>query len=195
MHTDGVGTDLVEAGESSPPETVRVFLEHGHAPRERMWAQLVAPDRARLLNISRFCAVSIGDVFEVEPFCGCEYGDGMPHYRAVRQVARGSRRVQVFTRGTSPKRAERVLDYLETWPVEDPTATYSRPAPGMLTPGVCPCCGLPLGLVAQGMQDNEHPDYHWVLAFPLDTDEDRIIEFLDRVPFLAFHELMPDEDE
>lgn len=192
MHTDGGSTDLVEG---PALETVRVFLEHGHAPRERMWAHLVAPDLARLSNISRFCAVSVGDVFEVEPFCGCEYEDGMPHYRAVRQVSQGSQRVQLFTRGTSPKRMERVLDYLEAWPAEDPTATYSRPAPGMLTPGVCPCCGLPLGLIAHGMPDDETPCLHWCLAFPLDADEDRIAAFLDGVPFVEFHGLMPEEDE
>lgn len=189
-----VGSGSLFTPDGTPPEMVRMFLEHGHAPRERMWAELVSSDRVRLLNISRFCDASIGDVFEVEKFCGCEYADGMPHYRAVRQVARGSRRVQAFTRGASPKRAARVLDYLETWPTEN-GETYIRPAPGMLTPGTCPCCGKPVGVVAHGMQDDETVDYHWVLAFSLDADEDRIRKFLDRLPFLAFHELMPDDGE
>lgn len=192
MHNAG-GTDLELATEERPP-VVRVFLEHGHAPRERMWGELLAADRVRLANASRFSNVSCGDVFAVEPFCGCEYGDGMPHYRAVRQVSRGSRRVQLYTRGRSQKRIDKVLDYLETWPTAE-DATYGRPAPGMLTAGACPCCGEPYGVIAHGMLDEEFGAFHWVLAFPLDTDEDALTAFLDRVPFVAFHELMPDEEE
>jgi hypothetical protein len=103
----------------------------------------------------------------------------------------------MFTRGTTPKRIEAVLDYLETWPTAD-GATYDRPAPGMLTPGSCPCCGSPLGMIAHGMKDpleTKPRDIHWTLCLPLDVDVDALREFLDDVPFLAFHELMPDEGD
>ena len=191
MSTFGV-LDFVEEPEHPQHEAVRIFLEHGHAPRERMWGELVSPDRVRLTSISRFCAASVGDVFEATPFCGCDYAPGIRHYKAVRQVSQGSRRFQMFTRGTSQKRMEKVLDCLEAWPTED-LSTYSRPAPGMLTPGTCPCCGAPRGLIAHGMADMEEGDTHWALALPLDVDADELREFLDRVPFLAFHELMPEE--
>jgi hypothetical protein len=191
------GLILVDEPEHPRYDVVRMFLEHGHAPRERMWGELVAPDRVRLANVSRFCTASVGDVFEVEPFCGCDYAPEMPHYRATRQVSQGSRRFQMFTRGTTAKRVERVLDYLETWPTVD-NAIYSRPGHGMLTPGACPCCGSPQGMIAHGMKDplEANPkDIHWTLALPLDVDTDELREFLDRVPFLAFHELMPEDGE
>lgn len=188
------GLALVDEPEHPRHEVVRVFLEHNHAPRERMWGELIAGDRVRLCNASRFCDASVGDVCEVEPFCGCDYAPGVPHYRVVRHVSRGSRRFQMITRGTTPKRIESVLDYLETWPTAD-GATYARPAPGMLTPGSCPCCGSPLGMIAHGMKDQGEPGLRWTLCLPLDVDIDTLREFLDSVPYLEFHDLMPDEGD
>jgi len=176
-------------------DPVRVVLDHRHAPRERLWGQLVAPSRVRLLNLAHFCDLCFGDVLEVEPVCGCEYDDGVPHYVAVsNRLSRVARRIQAYTHGTSARRMASVADYLATWPTLDDGA-YGRPSTGVVVCPHCPCCGELAGLMAEARVDREEGDTHWALAFRLDADEDEVRRFLDGVPYLAFHELMPEDEE
>jgi hypothetical protein len=188
------GTALVDASTTEEPERVRVLLEHDHAPNERLWAYLVAPGTVRLLNVSHFCDLSFGDTLEASRVCSCDNVHGVRHYHAGPRFSRGSRRVQVFTRGTSRRRVDAVAEYLQTWPTEA-GGTYQRPAPSVVSGPWCPCCGEIGGLMAESVLDPDYRSTHWVLAFPLNADEERVREFLDRVPYVAFHELMPEEDE
>jgi len=188
------GTALVDASTTEEAERVRVLLEHDHAPNERLWAYLVAPGTVRLLNVSHFCDLSFGDTLEASRACSCDNVHGVRHYHAGPRFSRGSRRVQVFTRGTSRRRVDAVAEYLQTWPTEA-GGTYQRPAPSVVSGPWCPCCGEIGGLMAESVLDTDYRSTHWVLAFPLNADEERVREFLDRVPYVAFHELMPEEDE
>jgi hypothetical protein len=174
-----------------PPHLVRVYVEQPGQPLERLWGELVAPDRVRLCNVAHGCDLSFCDVVRAEPVCSCD--DVRPHYVAEERLARGSRRVQAFTSGTSRKRLEKVAAYLMAWPTED-GSTYETALPGHVACKVFPC-GSPSGLVAYPKPEPEERDTHWFLAFPLHATEEEIGAFLDGLPYLAFHELMPEESD
>jgi hypothetical protein len=173
-------------------EIIRLFLHHDHAPREKMWGRLVAPDLARVESVSAFCDLSFCDVVEVEPVCMCDVVDRFAHYAVCgERVGRGSRRVQAITRGIRETRLAEIADYLATWPTLDGSA-HGRPLPAWVTSPIDEL-GRPLGLVANAYPEKR--DTRWVMSFPLDTLEHEIAEFLDQAPYLAFHELMPEDEE
>lgn len=179
---------MIEAPDDMP-ELVRVILDHKSQPSERLWALLVAPDRVRLLNTSKCCDLAYFDVLEAERVCGCEYGDGLRHYEPGERISHGTRRVLMFTRGTGARRKTAVADFLTSWETED--GSPYKVVDHHVFPAVYLCGHVP-GLQAQPFDDGR--DTLWTVAFPVDTSEERIREFLDRVPHVAFHELMPDEE-
>jgi hypothetical protein len=174
-------------------ETIRLFLHHEHAPREKMWGRLVAPDLARVESVSAFCDLSFCDVVEVEPVCMCDVVDRFAHYAVCgERVGRGSRRVQAITRGIREARLAEIADYLATWPTLDGSAHVREPIVFSVWSQV-DSLGRPVGLVANAYPEKR--DTRWVMSFPLDTLEHEIAEFLDQAPYLAFHELMPEDEE
>lgn len=173
-------------------EIVRLFLHHDHAPREKMWGRLVAPDLARVESVSAFCDLSFCDVVEVEPVCMCDVVDRFAHYAVSgERVGRGSRRVQAITRGIRETRLAEIADYLATWPTLDGSAHVREPIVFSVWSQV-DSLGRPVGLIANPYPEKR--DTRWVIAFPLDTLEQEISDFLDEAPYLVFHELMPEDE-
>lgn len=171
------------------PELVRVVLDHKSQPTERLWGLLIKPHRVRLLNTSKFCDLAYFDVVHARRICGCGSGDGVAHYEPGERVARGTRRVLMFTKGTGARRKAAVADFLTSWETDD--GTPYKVVDHHVFPAVYSCGHVP-GLQAQPYDDEGNT--LWTLAVPPDTPEERIREFLDRVPHVVFHELMPDED-
>jgi hypothetical protein len=167
---------------------VRIVAEHANG-RERLWGELVRPGVARVASISHFCDLSNGDLVKVSPLCSC--GEELEQYDAGQRVFRASRRVQLFTKGTSEARLREVAAYLLTWPHGTSAAL---PVPGFVGTDIGPD-GFPCGVAAYPTPEKRHRDTHWRVSFPWPTSKRKAARFLDGVPYLTFHELMPEGDE
>jgi len=165
---------------------VRIVAEHENG-RERLWGELVRPGVARIVNISHFSDLSNGDLVEVSPLCSCE--EEIEHYEIGQRVFRASRRVQFFTQGTGAARIRKVARYLLTWPHG---RSEALPVVGWIGTGY-DSDGFSCGVAAYPTPEQDDNDTHWRVSFPWQTADEEITRFLDGVPHLIFHELMPEE--
>jgi hypothetical protein len=175
---------------STQATPVQLVIEHGQSC-ERLWGELVRPGVARVAGISHFCDLSHGDLVKVSPLCSC--GELFEQYQAGQRVFRGSRRVQFFTSGTSKARMRKVAAYLLTWPGGQ---TKQLQVPGYVGSDFG-ADGFPCGVAAYPHEDEEYPESltHWRISFPWPTSKRKAARFLDGVPHLEFHELMPEGEE
>jgi hypothetical protein len=167
---------------------VRIVAEHTNG-RERLWGELVRPGVARVAGMSHFCDLSHGDLVKVSPLCSC--GEPFEQYQAGHRVFRGSRRAQFFTAGTSKARIRKVAEYLLTWPGGQ---TKPLRVPGYVGSDFGPD-GFPFGVAAYPTPSKRYRDTHWRISFPWPTSKRKAVRFLDGVPFVMFHDLMPKGNE
>ena len=167
---------------------VRIVAEYEQG-RERLWGELVRPGVARVASISHFSDLSNGDLVEVSPACSCD--ETHEHYEIGQRIFRASRRVQFFTKGTSAARLRKVARYLLTWPQGHSEALAVA---GWIGTGY-DAAGFSEGVAAYPTPEQDDDDTHWRVSFPWPTTSEAIARFLDGVPHLIFHELMPEDDE
>jgi len=167
-------------------DLVRVYAQQQDGRSELLWGVLVGERVAQLRNISFLCDLSYGDCVVVRPLCSC--GEEHPQYEARERVFRASRRVQFFTKGAGHQRARDVARYLATWAPRGIAASTPYGEPGWVTSEL-DGDGFPRGLAVQCLRRPGGETTHWFCAFPWATSKRRARAFLDRVPFVVFHQL------
>lgn len=172
---------------SSVTEIVRLIAEYRTGERERFWGELVRPGVGRVLGVGRFSNVAHGDLFKVSELCSC--GEEQKQYELGPRIFRAGRHVQMFTKGTTPKRIDAVAAYLLRWPYG---STYRLDTPagytGYLGSEIGPD-GFPCGLAAWPIVDDEVAATHWRISFPWPTRRRVAAAFLDGAPGVVFHTL------